>query len=116
MWVRSDRCNRRLVSIARGFCLTLTGFASAGYAADGDPARDIPTASPIKHVIVIIGENSSFDHAFATYTPRHREEGIWNLLSRGIVAPDGRPGWNFRHAQQFSVAPQPLYYIHPPAG
>ena len=116
MWVRSDHRNRRLFSLASGFCLTLTGFASAGYAADRDAARDVPTASPIKHVIVVIGENSSFDHAFATYAPRHREEGIWNLLSRGIVDADGQPSLNFRNAQQFSVAPQPLYYIHPPAG
>ena len=27
------------------------------------------TTSPIKHVIVIIGENRSFDHVFATYEP-----------------------------------------------
>ena len=93
------------------------GLASLADAADkDDSARNVPTASPIKHVIVIIGENSSFDHEFATYVPRHRQDGIWNLLSRGIVQADGSPGWNFEHARQFSVAPQPLYYIHPPAG
>ncbi len=27
------------------------------------------TATPIKHVIIIIGENRSFDHVFATYVP-----------------------------------------------
>lgn len=26
-----------------------------------------PTATPIKHVVVIYGENVSFDHYFATY-------------------------------------------------
>src|SRR5580700_1864018 len=31
------------------------------------------TASPITHVIVIIGENRSFDHVFATYQPKHGE-------------------------------------------
>ena len=30
------------------------------------PARNTPTVSPIKHVIVIIGENRTFDHIFAT--------------------------------------------------
>ena len=30
------------------------------------------TTSPIKHVIVIIGENRSFDHVFATYKPVNR--------------------------------------------
>jgi phospholipase C len=28
------------------------------------------TATPIKHVIVLIGENRTFDHVFATYVPR----------------------------------------------
>ena len=35
-----------------------------------NPSRDNDTVSPIKHVIVIIGENRSFDHVFATYVPR----------------------------------------------
>lgn len=31
------------------------------------PADHIPTATPIKHLVVIYGENVSFDHYFATY-------------------------------------------------
>jgi phospholipase C len=87
-----------------------------GHAAGTIAAKNIATASPIKHVIVIIGENSSFDHAFATYRPKHSHESIWNLSSRGIVDANGAPGANFAHAQQFSVTAQPLYYIHPPVG
>jgi phospholipase C len=60
---------------------------------------DEHTLSPIKHVIVIIGENRSFDHVFATYVPR-RGESVWNLLSEGIVNADGTPGPNFAKAQQ----------------
>ncbi len=46
------------------------------------------TRTPIKHVVVIIGENHSFDSLFATYTPpRHNQ--IWNLRSEGIVNADG---------------------------
>ena len=30
------------------------------------PNGDANTATPIKHVIVIVGENRSFDHLFAT--------------------------------------------------
>ena len=30
------------------------------------PKGDANTATPIKHVIVIVGENRSFDHLFAT--------------------------------------------------
>jgi phospholipase C len=32
-----------------------------------DPAASFATATPIKHVVVIFGENISFDHYFATY-------------------------------------------------
>ena len=42
--------------------------------------------SPIKHVIVIIGENRSFDHVFATYEPKTikgRPQEVLNLLSEG---------------------------------
>src|SRR5262252_1685565 len=67
---------------------------------DPDKAVDrIPTASPIKHVIIIVGENRSFDHLFATYEPRHRHERVLNLLSEGIVNSDGTPGRNFARAQ-----------------
>src|SRR5438046_8475188 len=57
------------------------------------------TATPIKHVIVIIGENRTFDHVFATYKPRHGQT-ISNLLSKGIVKADGTPGPNFSQASQ----------------
>ena len=43
-------------------------------------AVQTPTASPIKHVIVIIGENRSFDHVFATYQPTYGDT-VSNLLS-----------------------------------
>ena len=40
-------------------------------------AQELPkhsgTATPIKHVIVIIGENRTFDHVFAPYEPKRRE-------------------------------------------
>src|SRR5271155_40096 len=97
-------------------CASAAAFMAADLACAEDAAKHVETASPIKHVIVIIGENSSFDHAFGTYVPRHREDSVWNLLSRGIVNADGSPGSNFTHARQFSVSAQPLYYIHPPAG
>ncbi|HKF50283.1 MAG TPA: alkaline phosphatase family protein [Terracidiphilus sp.] len=60
------------------------------------------TASPIKHVIVIVGENRSFDHLFATYIPRHGEK-VNNLLSEGIVNNDGTPGPNYARALQYSA-------------
>ena len=66
-------------------------------------SRTNRTASPIKHVIVIIGENRSFDHVFATYVPKHGES-VWNLLSEGIVKADGSPGPNFARGAQHAAA------------
>ena len=68
-------------------------------AAASKPSRSEDTETPIKHVIVIIGENRSFDHVFATYVPKTGES-VWNLLSEGIVDADGKPGKNFAKAAQ----------------
>lgn len=65
------------------------------------PSED--TRTPIKHLVVIIGENRTFDHMFATYRPV-RGEHVWNLLSRGIVNADGTPGPNFAEAKQQSAS------------
>jgi phospholipase C len=54
-------------------------------------AGHVKTATPIKHVIVLIGENRTFDHLFATYVPR-KGETVSNLLSKGIINADGTPG------------------------
>src|SRR6202041_689868 len=75
----------------------------------------VKTASPIKHVIVLIGENRGLDHTFGIYKPKGKGETISNLLSKGIVNEDGTPGPNFAQAQQFSVAAQPSYFIGAPA-
>jgi phospholipase C len=78
---------------------------------DNDPANKVKTASPIKHVIVLIGENRGLDHTFGIYKPKGKGETISNILSKGIVNEDGTPGPNFAQAQQFSVAQQSSYYI-----
>jgi|HubBroStandDraft_2_1064218.scaffolds.fasta_scaffold06977_1 phospholipase C len=63
------------------------------------------TRTPIKHVIVLIGENRSFDHLFATYVPKGHDS-VSNLLSKGIINADGTPGPHFSKAQQFqAIAP-----------
>jgi phospholipase C len=61
--------------------------------------NDANTASPIKHVIVIIGENRSFDHVFATYVPKAGQK-VNNLLSEKIINADGTPGPNFAASHQ----------------
>jgi phospholipase C len=70
-------------------------------------SHDADTTTPIKHVIVIIGENRTFDHIFATYVPK-KGQTVNNLLSEGIVKADGTPGPNFPVAEQkaaYDVAP-----------
>jgi acid phosphatase len=78
------------------------------------PDRDHETATPIKHLIVLIGENRSFDHVFGLYRPLPGQT-IHNLLSEGIVDASGAPGPNFARAAQFQAAPQPSYYVAAPA-
>ncbi|MDO8891233.1 MAG: alkaline phosphatase family protein [Sulfurimicrobium sp.] len=76
-------------------------------------AAPAPT-TPIEHVIVVVGENRTFDNLFATYQPQ-KGETVWNLLSKKIVRKDGSPGPNFHLAAQnkavntgaFSAMPQP---------
>jgi phospholipase C len=70
----------------------------------GSPAA----ATPIRHIILIIGENRTFDHVFATYTPQNGQT-VRNLLSEGIVTADGKPGPNYRAAQQY-FANQPANF------
>lgn len=70
------------------------------------------TSTPIKHVIVLIGENRTFDHLFATYVPKSSDS-VKNLLSEGIINADGTPGPHFANGQQFqAVAPfRTKYFI-----
>jgi phospholipase C len=90
-------------------CAVVLAFALApALAAEPDMGVDrIPTASPIKHVIIIVGENRSFDHLFATYVPKNRDERVLNLLSQGIINANGSPGPNFARAHQFRITAPP---------
>src|SRR5215813_6591550 len=72
------------------------------------------TETPIEHLIVVIPENRSYDHTYGTYVPRHGQS-VSNILSKGIVNADGTPGPNFAAAAQFTVPPQPAFYIGAPA-
>ncbi|HEV2288071.1 MAG TPA: alkaline phosphatase family protein [Candidatus Acidoferrales bacterium] len=77
---------------------------------NGGNTADNRTRTPIKHVIVIIGENRTFDHLFATYKPKNHQT-IWNLRSEGIVNEDGTPGPNYSLAEQDSaldLSPSPF--------
>ena len=85
-------------------------ISCAGTAAD-DSAGNNKTATPIKHVIVLIGENRTFDHVFGTYKPK-KGQTVSNLLSNDTINADGTPGPNFAQSQQFSVnTPLPPSYF-----
>jgi phospholipase C len=78
-------------------------------------AQDHPaTATPIQHVIVIIGENRSFDHVYATYKPVSGQK-VSNLLSKGIIDAKGNPGPNHALAAQSSALDNTTYSISPAA-
>jgi phospholipase C len=82
-------------------------IASAGGGRNDHPGS---TATPIKHLIVLIGENRTFDHVFATY--QTGDGRIRNLLSRRIINDDGTPGTRASLATQNQVnTPLPSTYF-----
>ena len=83
-----------------------TGTAAATVTADGD------TATPIKHLIVLLGENRTFDHVFGTFEPDSGQS-IFNLLSQGIMNADGSAGPNYARARQWEANVAASYSIHP---
>jgi len=92
------------------FCeitLCTFGLAACGGSGGGGSSATNETASPIKHVIIVVGENRSFDHLFATYVPLHPQEGIHNLLSEQIVTASGAPGPLFSKAHQYRISAAP---------
>ena len=86
--------------------LTVFQFSLGGPLAGSLQAQEnTHTRTPIKHIIVLIGENRTFDHIFATYVPKS-DDSVSNLLSKGIINADGTPGKHFSKAAQFqAVAP-----------
>jgi phospholipase C len=87
-------------------------FAASGF---GESYNDNRTRTPIKHVIIIIGENRTFDHVFATYKPHTPGETVSNLLSKGIVRADGSPGPKYATAMQKNAVNYDSYQLSPPS-
>jgi phospholipase C len=111
-----NSCRIGLSALATGqFCL------SPGFAGGAPSPADHYAQSPIKHVIVIIGENRSFDHVFATYVPKQRSQSVNNLLSQGIIKLDANknaiPGPNFEQAHQLAaqdIGSKDAFLLSPP--
>jgi phospholipase C len=111
-----NNVKRRKPQLSKSLCATALAFSMLAYVPAGYSNQDqdrenesdaLKTASPIKHVIIIVGENRSFDHLFATYVPKDKNERVLNLLSEGIINADGTPGPNFAKAHQFKIVSAP---------
>ncbi len=97
--------------------LAMIQFSFFGPLVGSARADDNRTSTPIKHVIIIVGENRTFDHIFATYKPKAGES-VNNLLSEKIITESGAPGTNYAQANQYSadVTGHSLYELSPTAG
>ena len=79
------------------------------------PCAVFAQRSPIEHVIVIVGENHTFDNVFGGYIPSPGQT-VLNLLSQDIIDDNGKPGRNFSLARQRMAKDDPknpLYTIDP---
>ena len=92
--------------------MTTQVITSAVFAATPLGTNDQNTKTPIKHVIVIYGENRSFDHVFATYRSPSGDS-VFNLLSEGIVNEDGSPGPNFSKGAQYQATDKTTFSASP---
>src|SRR5581483_8645858 len=113
------RDERMRLSLARAASVVgIVGLAASGIAttaatgATGGTRPGTHSRTPIKHVIVIIAENHSFDNIFATYTPPGRQH-IQNLLTEGIVTKSGAPGPSFKKAAQLTASDTVEYTLTP---
>ena len=101
---------RRQMQSATAATAGLGVLLSCGPALAGDDHGQ-ETATPIKHVIVLIGENWTFDGIYATYQPKNKQS-VSNLLSRGVVMASGDPGPDFDYSLQYQInQPYPAKYF-----
>ena len=68
MTQRSRKWSARIVTISFTTSLCLTSLRSSAVA---DPPK---TSTPIEHLIVVVGENHSFDNIFATYALKFKRD------------------------------------------
>jgi hypothetical protein len=96
--------------------LTLTATAlclsAAVLVASADAQTSHTPSTPIQHLIVIVGENHSYDNLFGAYQPSSGQK-TQNLLYEGIIGADGSPGPNWAKAQQWQAQDTENYSITP---
>jgi phospholipase C len=102
---------RAAVGTVFGAVLSCSFAVTDATADKDDAAHRVKTDTPIKHLIVLIGENHSFDNIFATYQPKQGQS-VANLLSKGIILTSGQHGPNFIQSQQYQInQPFPATYF-----
>ncbi|MGD0990255.1 MAG: alkaline phosphatase family protein [Candidatus Sulfotelmatobacter sp.] len=113
---------RSMAAVVCGACMMIGPFVEAWGAEKPkelvsvtNPAESYPTQTPIKHLVVIFGENISFDHYFATYpnatnpasepqwTPKANTPTVNNLLSGGLLTENPNSVQPFRLDRTQSV-------------
>ena len=102
----------RSIAAAVGLCVASSLVWAADLPHTGHASRRVPK-TPIENLIVIVGENQTFDGVFATYIPKPGAT-VRNLLSEGIVDGDGNPGPRFTQALQRKAVPQAVFMLNPP--
>src|ERR1700734_2876632 len=103
---------RAAAAVCAVFCVASVPLAQHGVHAATVSAPQPAATTPIQHLIVLVGENQSFDTVFATYAPPAGER-VWNLRSLGIVNGDGSPGEHYARALQQRGVPQQRYSLQP---
>src|SRR5258708_39960021 len=103
---------RQHAAVATNLVALTANLGAPFSAAAQPPAKHASSTTPIQHVIVIIGENRTFDHVFATYQPASSDS-VLNLLSEGVVNSNGTPGPNFSLASQSSASDTTSYQLNP---
>ena len=108
--------------------LLIFQFSVGGFLVNRVQAQKAATViltTPIKHVIVIIGENRSFDHVFATYVPKHGQTVVEPAFGRDRKRRrHSRPKFlqggatrRFRQASDaFLLSPEKLSFANDSAG
>lgn len=112
--MKTKRRKKLTAAMGAGAMLLTQLAAPLAWARPSNSSNDDHTKTPIKHVMLIIGENRTFDNVFGTYVPPQGQT-VWNLLSEGIVNPDGSPGPNASIATQYQATDTAAdgYEIHP---
>jgi phospholipase C len=112
-------CNNKTALIA---AFLYVSFANTGPMLTAQERSDVGTTTPIKHLVVIIQENVSFDHYFATYpraanppgepvfNPRPGTPSV-NGLSAGLLTnnPNSFQPFRLDRSQQLICNPTPGY-------